>query len=158
VLPELGRRRLTDVTRLDLQDLADRLLADGSDPSTIQTTLLPLRAIYRRHCARGDVAVNPTVRLELPAVRGKRDRIVPPEYAAKLIAALPVEDQALWATAFYAGLRRGEIMALRWSEVELSPGGVIRVEQAWDDKEGAIEPKFGSRRKVPVVGATPTAA
>jgi integrase len=61
--------------------------------------------------ARGDVAVNPTSGLELPAARGGRDRIAPPAEAAELIAALLPRDRALWATAMYAGLRRGELIA-----------------------------------------------
>ena len=46
-------------------------------------------------------------------MRGKRDRIASPDEAAELIAALPEADRAVWATAMYAGLRRGELMALR---------------------------------------------
>ena len=37
----------------DLQELADGLLAAGLDPSTIRSTFLPLRAIYRHAVARG---------------------------------------------------------------------------------------------------------
>jgi len=62
------------------------------------------------------------------------------EEAARLITALGKDDQALWATAFYAGLRRGELRALRIQDVDLS-AGVIRVERSWDDEEGPIVPK-----------------
>src|SRR5438477_5030444 len=48
VLPELGGARLSDITRVAVQDLVDRLLADRKDASTIRNTLMPLRAIYRR--------------------------------------------------------------------------------------------------------------
>jgi hypothetical protein len=47
--------------------------------------------------------MKPTLGLELPAVRGTRDRIASPEEAAALLAALPA-DRAIWATAMYAGL------------------------------------------------------
>ncbi len=150
VLPELGNRKLSEIRRRDVQDLADRLLGQGLDPSTIRNTLMPLRAIFRRALARGDVAVNPTRGLELPAVRGKRDRIAPPEEAEELLAALPEGDRALWATALYGGLRRGELQALRWDDVDLATG-VIRVERAWDVREGPIEPKSrAARRRVPI--------
>lgn len=150
ILPELGGRKLSDVHRSDVQDFADRLLAAGTDPSTIRNTMMPLRAIFRRAVARGEVAVNPTSGLELPAVRGRRERIASPDEAAKLIEALPERDRALWATALYGGLRRGELQALRWDDVELAKG-VIRVERAWDVREGEIEPKSrAGRRTVPI--------
>jgi integrase len=146
----MGRRKLADLRRTDLQDLAERLQAEGLDPSTIQTTLMPLRAICRRALARGEIAVNPTTGLELPAVRSKRDRIAFPIEAASLIAALEQGDRALWATALYGGLRRGELMALRCQDVDLA-AGVIHVERSWDAKEGVIEPKTAvGRRKVPI--------
>jgi hypothetical protein len=38
---------------------------------------------------------------------------VPEGSTAGLLEALPECDRPLWATAMYAGLRRGELMALR---------------------------------------------
>jgi integrase len=61
--------------------------------------------------------VNPTAGLQLPAVRGRRDRIASLNEADRLLAALPDDDRALWSTAFFAGLRRGELMALDVSHV-----------------------------------------
>ena len=50
----------------------------------------------------------------------------------------------------YAGLRRGELMALRWEDTDLA-GGVVRVERSWDVKEGAVEPKSNAgTRSVPM--------
>jgi hypothetical protein len=55
---------------LIVQDFADRLLAEGTDPSTLRNTVMPLRVIAKWHEARGDIAVNPTRRVQLPSVRG----------------------------------------------------------------------------------------
>src|SRR5438552_3981615 len=74
ILPQLGRRRLSAVTRNDLQDIVDQLVADRRSASTVRNTILPLRAIYRRATDREQVAVNPTLKLRLPAVRGTRER------------------------------------------------------------------------------------
>lgn len=151
VLPELGARKLAEVQRRDVQRLADDLLADGRDPSTIRNALMPLRVIYRRALEDGDVAINPCAAVRLPASRGRRDRIVSPQQATRLLAALAEDDRALWALALYAGLRRGELMALRWEDIDLAVG-VIRVERAWDDKARVfVEPKSrAGRRRVPI--------
>jgi hypothetical protein len=89
VLPEIGGVRLSTLARVDVQDLADRWLAQAFDPSTIRNTLMPLRALYRRALSRGEVGINPTQGIELAAVRGRRDRIASPTEAAALIAAVP---------------------------------------------------------------------
>jgi integrase len=44
---------------------------------------------------------------------------------AALIDALK-DDRALWATAAYAGRRRGELRALTWSEVGVVPSPLLR--------------------------------
>jgi integrase len=153
ILPDYGARKLSDLGRVDLQDFADRLGAEGLDASTVRNAIMPLRAIYRRAVSRGEVALNPTTRLELPAVRGTRDRIASPREAGELLDALPQRERALWATALYGGLRRGELMALRWEDIDLA-GGVIRVERSWDQFAGVIEPKSqAGRRSVPIAVA-----
>jgi len=114
---------------------------------------LPLRAIYRRALQRDEIAVNPTLKLSLPAVRGRRDQIADPSHAAALINALPEGDRALWATALYAGLRRGELQALTWHDIDLN-GGLIHVNGSWDMRAGPISPKSrAGRRRIPL---TPT--
>jgi integrase len=154
VLPAFGDRRLSELVRRDVQRFVDQLRAEGCAPSTIQNTLNPLQVICRRAVRDDEMAVDPTDGLELPAVRGRRERIAGPAEAARLIAALPESERALWATAFYAGLRRGELRALRWSDVDLD-GGVIHVCRGWDDdpEVGEIEVKSDAgRRRVPLVG------
>src|SRR5215212_5789224 len=93
--------------------------------------------IYRRAASRDGLALNPTRHLELPAARPREVEIVAPESAARLLAALPPEDRPLWATALYAGLRYGELRALRWRTINLA-GGMVRVEESCDAREGRI--------------------
>jgi integrase len=152
VLPELGAAKLSAIQRIDVQDLADRLLAQGLSPSTVRNALLPLRAIFRRALTRNVVAVNPTTGLELPASDGRREPSASAGDVEQLLAALREEDRALWAVAAYAGLRRGELRALRWEDVHLV-GNVLHVRRGYDDKAGVIEPKSrAGQRQVPIAG------
>jgi integrase len=85
----------------------------------------------------------------LPRGEKARDRIAGPAEAAALLAALPEGHRATWGTAMYAGLRRGELMALRVNRIDLD-ANLIRVEKGWDVKAGEIGTKNGKDRKVPI--------
>jgi integrase len=152
VLPALGDMRLSEVQRRDVQDLADRLTAEDLSASTVQNTLDPLRVIFRRAIRREEgISVDPTEGLELRRPDGRRDRIAAPTEASALIAAMPDSERALWACAFYAGLRRGEMQALRWEDVDLAER-VIHVSRGWDAIEGEQDAKSAAgNRRVPIL-------
>jgi integrase len=152
VLPEFGETRFADLSRAEVQSFVDRLLGEGLSPSTVGNTLNPLQAMYRHAIRRDFVVVNPTRDVELPADRSRRDRIASAAEAERLLLALPVEDRPIWATAFYAGLRRGEIQALRPSDVDFA-SSEITVNRSWDQYEGPIPTKSrAGRRTVPMIG------
>lgn len=153
ILPALGDKQLSEIRRSDLQRLVNRLIAEGLSASSIRNALLPLRAIYRNALVLDEVAVNPTTGVQLPAVRGRRERIASPTEAAELIAALPKPDRPLWATALYAGLRSGEMQALADEQVDLDKN-LLHVQWSWDPKAGRVAPKSrAGRRTVPVARA-----
>jgi integrase len=145
LLPALGGAKLGDIRRSDVQRLVNRMMADDVGASTVRNSLLPLRAIYRQALALDEVAVNPTAGVQLPAVRGKRERIVAPAEAGQLIAVLPPRDGAVWATAMYTGLRAGELQALTDELVDLD-SDVIRIQWTWDPVAGRVAPKSRSGR------------
>jgi integrase len=148
VLDDYGAHRLGDIRPDDVQALIDSLVGAGLSGSRCRNVINPLRALYRRH--RREVALNPTRDLDLPEAGGTREWHGTPEHARALIAALSAEDRALWATAFYAGPRRGELRALRVRDlhglndevgerwIDIGPDG------NWDDKEGRIAPKYAA--------------
>jgi len=150
VFDDLGALRLSEVRRRDLQELVERLIGDGLSGSKVRNVLVPLQAVYRHARSHDTVNVDPTDNLQLPAAGGRRERAASVDEAAQLIAALPEEDRALWATAFYAGLRRGELRGLRDEDVDLA-ANLIHVRRGWDDVEGEIAPKSEKgARKVPI--------
>jgi integrase len=158
ILPDVGAAKLSELRHRHVQAIADRLHANGKSPSTIRNAIMPLRVIYRRAQRYGEATVNPCANLDLPAVRGRRDRIVSPEQATALLAALPESERALWATALYAGLRCGELRALTWADIDFA-AGVIRVERAMDARGSIIAPKSAAgRRAVPLTKNAPSAS
>ena len=150
IVPALGQIRVAELRRRDVQRLVDQWLEAGVSPSCARNWLMPLRAICRRAISREDLAVNPTSGLELPAVRGRRERIATPGEVEALLDALPDDDRALWTTAFYAGLRRGELAALLLEDIDFD-ANLIHINASWDVVEGRIDVKSAAgRRRVPM--------
>ncbi len=151
VLPEFGSAGLGDLSRAEIQDFVDGMLTKQLAASTIRNTVNPLQAIYRHAVRRELVAINPTREVDLPVARGRRERIATAVEAARLLDALPDSDRPIWATAFYAGLRRGELQALRPSDIDLRRAE-ISVQRSWDQEEGPISPKSkAGTRTVPIL-------
>lgn len=147
----LGKLRVTEVRRSDVQAMVDLLLATKSG-KTVSNILNPLQIFYGRGVDREELALNPTEGIDLPTGKSKRPRrIVSAAEAARSLANLSLADRALWATAFYAGLRRGELQALRCKDLDFG-ANLIHVEKGWDQKEGEIEPKSpAAKRDVPLL-------
>jgi integrase len=142
VIPLLGSIKVSQLRRRDVQELlVDPLREQGLSGSRIRDVLNALRAVLRRPLKHDELQMNPVdEHLELPPDSEPRKRAASPAEAAALLAPLPEEDVALWATAFYAGLRRGELRALRDEDIDLERN-VIHVRRGWDDYEGEVDPK-----------------
>jgi integrase len=149
VIPVFGDRRLDSITFAELERLQEHLQEKMSG-GTVRNCFVPLMTIFKRAKRAGVIAVKPTDDLELPS-SGTRDRAATPAQAKQAIDALSLEAQALWATAFYAGLRRGELRALKAENIHAS---YIDVQHGWDNVEGEQAPKSKAGvRRVPYTEA-----
>lgn len=147
VLDRIGDAQVHTVRRVHLQALVDDLVADGHAPATVVGAITPLRVVFSRARQNEEIEVLPTAGVKLPAVRTRRERFATREEAKALVAA--EADRAIWATAVYSGLRRGELMALKWDAVDLK-AGTIEVRASWDVEFGPQETKNRTRRRVPI--------
>lgn len=131
LIPRFGRAQVDELRLVHVQALVDDLVAKGAAPKTVRNTVIPLRALMRWCIRRELCTVNPCDNVELPSGEVPRDRIATVPEALSLLEAVPLRDRAAWATAFFAGLRRGELLALDWSCVDLV-GRTIFVERSYD--------------------------
>ncbi len=136
--------RLAEVTRTDLQDLVDGLVAEGLSATTVGVDSASAQGdLQARDAAARSLSIRQSgLRFRRSAVgaTGSRRR----RSARSCSRRCRARDRPLWATAMYAGLRRGELMALRLEDVDLA-AGVIHVRRGWDAKEGEIATKSSTR-------------
>jgi len=124
----------TQLARLTVGDV-DRVLAGlaraGYAAKTIRLTLSVLRRSLRRAQRNGLTSRNVAELADLPAgARTRRSKAMTSEQVAALLGLdLTPWWRAYITTAVMTGLRPGELLGLRWQDVDV-PAGVIRVRQA----------------------------
>lgn len=160
LVPHLGARRLGSLTRLDVQACVAALQRGGLAPATVRQSYATLKAALAQAVAWELLPRSPAQGIALPALpEGDRPAWTAAEARAFLAAVADHPRAALWRLAIDAGLRPGELYALRWVDVDLAAGAVAVRGTLTRDANGravlAGVPKTRhSRRTVPIVPAT----
>lgn len=118
--PTLGRLKLRDLRAGHIQKLLSDLM-DGRKAATVLRIHATLRSALSTAVKKGLLAHNPAKNTELPkSARPKVHPWEPEELGVFLdsVAAHPLA--ALFETIAGAGLRRGEALGLRWSDLNLT--------------------------------------
>jgi integrase len=154
LLPAFGERRLETITADEIDAYKERLLASGKlSNRSIVRHLMVLHGIFRRAARVWKLPVNPASAdlVERPPVRysGDFELLSPDQVFALARAADPPQDGALYITAAFTGLRLGELLALRWRDVDW---GLQRIQVQRNYTDGREkEPKSGRVRSAPMV-------
>jgi integrase len=163
LVPGLGRIPLAKLSPADIQAFLNRKSGSGLSPRRVQM----LHAVLRRALVTaeqwGMVSRN-VARLAVPP-RVPRHEIRPltPEQAQRLrlIECSPDDRfRGLYITAFGTGLRQGELLALRWEDVDLEAGR-LRVHHTLarvDGKLVLLEPKTERSRRTAMLPEVVVAA
>ncbi len=156
LLPAFGARRLEDITTPMIEDWAGRLerQGPGSAPLSARTrnkVLTVLHGVFRRALKVYGLPRNPVAEVERRPDRnsGDIDVYTPEDVHALIRAAIDERDATIYALAAFAGLRMGELRALRWRDVDFGRA-VVRVRSSY--AQGAVTtPKSGKVRSVPMI-------
>jgi integrase len=161
VSPGLGALDLTAITRERVEVwLAG--LSSGSSPHAIRKAVAALRAILKTAAEWGRIPSNPAAGLRLPKVdpaRPASGRVLgAPELRALYAATDRARVETMLRVAGEAGLRLGEVVGLRWPDVDLA-GCRVTVERSvwqeagragWPPTRIVKRPKSGRSRRVAI--------
>jgi integrase len=156
LVPFFGRMRLDAIGPAEIESYKATKLDEGKDKKSINNHLAALRKLL-------NLAVEWEVSPKAPKVRAFRlhvnsiaeDEFLTFEEAGRFLAASPPEWKAFLVTAMKTGLRAGELLALKWEDLDLVAGKLVVRRTLWHDQEGL--PKGGRQRAVPLsTGAAAT--
>ena len=125
--------------------------------STRVKALVLMHGIFQRARKVWALPANPVADVEKPPLRASGDLQVfsPEEVWALVRAADSEQDAAIFLTAAFTGLRMGELLALRWRDVDFA-GSAVRVRASYYAGH-LTTPKSGKVRAVPLAPDVATA-
>ncbi|MGA2037622.1 MAG: site-specific integrase [Acidimicrobiales bacterium] len=123
LLPELGELKIAKLRPIDVQRTLDGMAQKGASAGTV----VQARAVLSRamtEAVRGEILPrNPVSATQVPRPGDPGLTVLLPEHVTALLAAA---KNTLWEIALilaaWTGARRSEVLALRWSDLDLEAG------------------------------------
>jgi integrase len=120
-VPTLGHRPLTKIGPADVQLLYADRIASGCSPTTVGHLHRFLHRVFDQAVRWGMTSHNPVAAVDPPRATRHSFVTLTPEQARMLLSALRGDPlRGLYVLALTTGMRQGELLAMRWADVDLS--------------------------------------
>jgi len=144
--PEFGGFRLHEIGPLEIERFKAKQIVKGLNPKTINNHLTILRRTLAVACEWKKLASVPHFRwLKAPAPEFD---FLTFEEAARLVAGADVAWRPMILLALRTGLRQGELLGLKWDDIDLGAGRLMVRRSAVRGVVGT--PKNGKSREIPL--------
>ncbi|MGY4990815.1 tyrosine-type recombinase/integrase [Streptomyces nigrescens] len=136
LVPGVGAHRLDKLEPEHLERFYTKMLANGSKPATAHQAHRTIRTALNHAMRRGHVTRNVATLAVPPRIEDEEVEPYDIEEVQRLLSeASKLRNSARWSIALALGLRQGEALGLRWSDVDLK-AGVLRV------RKNRLRPKY----------------
>jgi integrase len=150
IVPRIGDQAIGKLTRLQVEHTIRKMLDDGASAKTVRNTIGLLSAIGNYSVKQGWAVSNPAAGADLPRVHASTEihYLDSDEIETLLTATTDRFRRTLYLCAAMTGLRQGELLALRWKDIDW-PGRRVHVRRNYSRGE-FVTPKSGKGRIVPM--------
>jgi len=150
IVPALGRIKLKDLTSAHLRSFYRDRLDSGRAPATVYKLHVVLHKALKAAVADGLIPRNAAAGLKLPRITREEIDPLTEEEARRLLETVRGDRlETLYVLALNTGMRQGELLALKWDDVDLERG-VLRVRRTLTHANKSFvlgEPKTKNSRR-----------
>jgi len=142
IFPTLGRIQLKKLFPQHVQKLLDQKLKSGLSAQTVTNIRTVLRSALAQAVKWNLVARNAAALVDAPRIPRKKIEPLDPAGARKLLeVAAGHRFESLLNVALMLGLRRGEVLGLRWADLDLELRTLHVSQSIQRLQTGSLEPK-----------------
>lgn len=123
-VPRLGTFRAKDITRRDIRDMLQDIVARGA-PIQANRTFEIVRRLFNWAIAEDYLTTNPCQGISKPAKENRRDRVLKENEIRNVWPAMEAEQPfvaAMFKLRLITAQRGGEIASMRWEDLDLATG------------------------------------
>ncbi|MDV9171032.1 tyrosine-type recombinase/integrase [Streptomyces sp. W16] len=145
LIPGLGAHRLEKLEPEHLERLYRKMQENGSAAGTAHQARRTIKTAFNEAVRRRHLTINPASVAKAPRVEEEEVELYALEEVQRLLAeATKVRNTARWVVALALGLRQGEVLGLKWEDVDFETGVILvrrgrlrpRYKHGCDDKCG----------------------
>ena len=164
IVPPIGRHKLKDLKPEHLQRLYNQMVKDGYGLRTVQLTHAVIHCSLVHALKLGLIPRNPDDATNPPRPKPKEmQHFDENQVQLFLLAAKAKQDRyyALYHLAISTGMRQGELIGLKWSDLDWQTGS-LKIQRQWTRKKGGgfefTTPKTGAGNRSILLGSSDLAA
>jgi integrase len=147
--PFFGSMKLDEIGPKQVEAYKAKKLAEKLDRKSINNHLTALRKLVNLAVEYSDLDRAPKIRgFNIKPRLITEDEFLRFDETERFLRAAAPEWKAFLTTGLKTGLRVGELLALKWSDVDLATGQLVVRRTLWRNQEGP--PKGGRNRTVPL--------
>lgn len=150
IIPELGNIPLNKLTQIDLQQFYSRLrkngrlifaeqFGEGLSGRMVRACHSNCRSALERAKKEGLIKSNPAIDCKLPPKKAREMQVLTREEIKRLLIQAKAEDYfEVFLLELTTGLRRGELLALQWEDLNPKTGELHITKQVYRTKEDGL--------------------
>jgi integrase len=150
--PTWGKHSISSILGVDVESWLKKLKRlDGKPASPAMKSKIRnvMSALFAHAIRNGWASNNPITSVRTSSERLADPEMLTPEEVRALLPELEQRERTMVLVAASTGVRRGELIALRWSDLDLESGTAFITKSVWRNVEGDTKTR-ASKKPVPL--------
>lgn len=153
ICPKIANKSVRSIKKVDVQSVITEMNKKGLSTQTMKLAKIVMNLLFNEALENGFIPSNPVIKIDIPRKQRKERKTLSVDEIVRIYKAMS-KSRWIWSAKFMlvTGIRRGELLALKWSDIDYSNKRIVI--QRSNSDSGMGETKDADVHYVPLSGKT----